>query len=242
MRFSTITALALPVLAVSAIEQESPLDQFKIQAQFYLDKVAAWIPSPNKAHTEQPGDVAPKSSGGKTLEILTLDNWDTTLYSKVPSASNKPEQWWVLVTGGNKTCFGHCGRVEAAFNETASIMAKSKDSPSMALLNCDNQPVLCNAWAAGPPNIYVFDILPKPAPVDVRVIHLNSTTVTVEDIVKLSSTFKDQPVYEGYFHPFDGPLAKYGVAVPLAWVLWVFSVVPSWLFMIGVSMLSRNIM
>jgi hypothetical protein len=40
---------------------------------------------------------------------------------------------------------GHCGKVETAFHETAGKFAGEADSPHMALLNCDNQPVLCNA-------------------------------------------------------------------------------------------------
>lgn len=83
-----------------------------------------------------------------------------------------------------------------------------------------------------------------PAPVDVRTFLMNATTTTVTDFTELhsSGSWKNAPVYEGYFHPFDGQLAQYGLAVPLGYVLWLFAVVPSWMFMIGISMISRNIM
>ena len=83
-----------------------------------------------------------------------------------------------------------------------------------------------------------------PAPVDIRTIYMNSTTTNVKTFTDLhsSKSWKEKALYEGYFHPFDGPLAEYGAAVPLAYVLWAFSVIPSWLFMIGISFVSRNIM
>jgi len=246
MRFSTISTLALPLLA-AATQQESPLDQLKTQAQFYFDKISAFLPSipnPNKAHGSNPVDAATAKVGGKALSILTLDNWKNTLYSSVKPSSSTPEEWWVLVTGGNKTCFGHCGNVEKAFNQSAAIFAAVPTAPHLALLNCDNQPVLCNSWAAGPPNLYIMHIAAPPAPVDIRIVHLNATTIDVKDITDLqtSGSWKEKPLYEGYFHPFDGPLAQYGLALPLGYIFWIFSVVPSWLFMIGVSFISRNIM
>lgn len=82
------------------------------------------------------------------------------------------------------------------------------------------------------------------APVDIRVKSLNATTTEVKTFTDLhaSKEWKAAPLYEGYFHPFDGPLAKYGVSVPLGYVLWAFAVVPSWMFMIGISFISRSIM
>lgn len=243
MRFSAISALALPLL-VSATQEESPLDQLKTQAQFYFDKFSAYIPSPNKAHGVNDIHETAAKVGGKTLDTLTLSNWKNTLYAPVKPASTKPEEWWVLVTGGNKTCFGHCGKIETAFNESSLLFSVDPTAPHMALLNCDNQPVLCNSWAAGPPNLYIIEVPVAPAPVDVRTFLMNATTTTVTDFTELhsSGSWKNAPVYEGYFHPFDGQLAQYGLAVPLGYVLWLFAVVPSWMFMIGISMISRNIM
>jgi len=243
MRLSSVSILALPLL-VAATQQESPLDQVKAQAQYYFNKFSSYIPNPNKAHSTVDAHAAAAKAGGKALHILTLNDWEDTIRGSVKPASSKPEEWWVLVTGGNKTCFGLCGTVETAFNETAALFSVNPTAPHLAYLNCDNQPVLCNSWGAGPPNLWVMDVTAKPAPVNVHIIHLNTTTTSVKTLTDLHSTksWKNKVAYEGYFHPFDGPLAQYGVAVPLGYFLWIFAVIPSWMFMIGISFISRNIM
>jgi len=243
MRFSAISILALPLLA-AATQPESPIDQIKAQAQYYFDKISSYIPSPNKAHTSVDAHAAAAKAGGKTLHILTLNDWEQTIRGSVKPASTKPEEWWVLVTGGNKTCFGHCGAVEAAFNETAALFAANPTAPHLAYLNCENQPVLCNSWGAGPPNLWILQVLPPPAKVDIRWLNLNTTTTTVKTFTDLHSTktWEKRPIYEGYFHPFDGQLAQYGLAVPLGYLFWVFGIIPSWLFMIGISFISRSVM
>ena len=52
------------------------------------------------------------------LPRLTLDNWKTVLRPSSTAASGpgEPEEWWILVTGRNKTCHGDCEPVETAFN------------------------------------------------------------------------------------------------------------------------------
>jgi len=243
MRFSTISTLALPLLA-AATQQESPLDQVKAQAQYYFDKISSYIPSPNKAYTTVDAHEAAAKVGGKTLHVLTLNNWEETIRGSVKPASSSPEEWWVLITGGNKTCFGHCGQVETAFNETALLLSVKPNAPHFGYINCDSQPVLCNSWAAGPPNLWIIDVAAPPAPVDIRLVNLNTTTTTVKTFTDLHSTkkYKNRAPYVGYFHPFDGQLAQYHVAVPLGYALWVMAIIPSWAFMILVSFISRNIM
>jgi hypothetical protein len=243
MRFSTISALALPLLA-AATQQESPFEQAKAQAQYYFDKISSYIPNPNKAHSDVAAHAAAAKAGGRALHIFTLDNWKDAIYSSVKPKSSTPEEWWVLTTGGNKTCFGHCGAIETAFNETAALFAANPSAPHLAYLNCDNQPVLCNSWGAGPPNVWVMHVPAPPAAVDIRILHLNTSTTTVKTFTELHSTksWKEKAPYEGYFHPFDGQLAQYGLAVPIGYFFWIFSVIPSWLFMIGVSFISRGIM
>jgi len=243
MRFSTISLAALPLLA-AATQQESPIEQAKAQAQYYFNKFSSYIPSPNQGHTVNDAHAAAAKAGGKALSILTLGDWKETILGSVKPTSSKPEEWWVLVTGGNKTCFGHCGQVETAFNETAALFALNPTAPHLAYLSCENQPVLCNSWGAGPPSLWIMHVAAPPAPVDIRTVYLNSTTTNVKTFTDLhsSKSWKEKPLYEGYFHPFDGPLAQYGLAVPLGYVFWVFAVVPSWMFMIGISFISRNIM
>ncbi|KAG9248185.1 hypothetical protein BJ878DRAFT_489383 [Calycina marina] len=243
MRFSTIGLAALPLI-VAATQQESPIDQFKNQAQYYANKFQSYIPNPSKSFTVDSAHAAAAKAGGKTLSILRLGDWRDIITSSVKPTRTTPEEWWVLVSGGNKTCFGHCGNVETAFNETAALFAANPTAPHLAYLNCENEPVLCNSWGVGPPTLWIMHVAAPPAPVDIHGVYLNATTTTVKTFTDLHSTesWKETPLYEGIFHPFNGPLAQYGLNVPLGYVLWVFAVVPSWLFMIGISFISRNIM
>lgn len=147
--------------------------------------------------------------------------------------------------GTNFYCLGHCGRVEAAFNQSAAKIALLPDAPHIGYINCDNQPILCNAWSAGAGSIWLFELLPEPAPVDIWMKRMNLSTTNPDDYLELYKTREDKSQFkkkEGYFHPFDGELAKYGVAVPVAYILWGLSVVPSWAMMLGVSFLSRTMM
>lgn len=238
MRFSSISLLALPLLTVAA--QESPLDQAKAQAQYWFDKVASYLPNPNVV---QPTQAEHSKTAGRPLHVLTLNNWEETIRSSVAPGSTTPEEWWVFVTG-NKTCFNRCQRAEAAFNETAARWSTDQKAPHLALLDCESQPVLCNSWGTGPLNLWKFEVLPPPAPVDVHTWNLNATTTTTKtfDELRTSKEWKEKPAYTGYFHPFDGPLAQYKVAVPLGYFLWIFSIIPSWAFMIIVSFFSRRMM
>ncbi|TAQ83664.1 hypothetical protein B7494_g8010 [Chlorociboria aeruginascens] len=239
MRFSTVSLLALPLLA-TASQQESPLEQAKAQAQYWFDKISSYIPNPNKEH---PVEDAAANIAGRTVKTLTLNNWESTIRSSVKPDSATPEEWWILLTGGNKTCFGLCHGVETAFNETAALWTVKPNTPHLALLNCDDQPVLCSSWGAGPPNLWMLQVPAPPAPVDIRIEYLNTTTTSIKTFTDLQSTgsWKQKHIYEGYFHPFDGPLAQFGLAVPVGYFFWVMSVVPSWIFMIGISFISRTI-
>jgi len=236
MRFSRTSILALPLLAAAA-QQQNPLDQVKETAQYYLDKVQSFIPHYNTYHA---AEAAAAKFGGSNIDILTIDNWQSVLKSSVKPASKGPEEWWVLLTG-NKSCHGMCATVNTAYNETALLFKVDPTAPNLAYVNCDYQPILCNSWAAGPASLWIFEV-GVTAPTPIHVVTLNTTTVSVKTFtdLKLSKSWKEKPAYEGYFHPFDGPLAQFGLAVPLGWVVWVFSIVPSWVFMISISFLSRT--
>jgi len=240
MRFASATILALPLLAAAA-QQQSPLDQVKEKAQYYFDKLSSFLPSPNLQH---PVDAAAAKLGGKNVKVLTIDNWKSTLQPSSRTYSESPEEWWVLITGGNKTCYRQCSKIETAFNETAAVFAATKSAPHLAYVNCDYQPILCNSWAAGPPTMWIFEVGAPGTPVDIRILNLNTTTTDAKMLIELHTkrSWLNKPKYDGYFHPFDGPIAKYGLAQPLAYVIWVFSVIPSWVFMIAISFLSRTMM
>jgi len=235
MRFSNTALLgALPLLVV-AEHQESPIDALKAQGQYYWDRLQSYFPS----------------SPIPTIDTFALDSWKNIIHSTPATSTSSvyaiTEEWFVLLTGGNKTCFGLCGQVESSFNESAALFALEPTHPNLAILNCDNQPILCNSWAAGPPSLYIFSI-PSLTLMDAQtplyIQSMNTSTTTPETYVELWKTgsYKEKDAYEGYFHPVDGPLAKFGVSVPMGYVLWVFSLVPSWAFMIIVSFVSRTLM
>ncbi|KAK7425272.1 hypothetical protein QQZ08_008293 [Neonectria magnoliae] len=240
MRFSSSALIAaLPALAAA---QDSPADQYKAQFQSFLGKVNSYIPNPG---AYDPVAALEAKTGAMKLSTLTLDNWLETLYEPTTEETTTPEEWWVLVTGRNKTCYGRCDKVENAFKETAAKFALLEQAPHMGLLNCDDQPILCNAWSTGTGNLYVFEMLRPPAHVDVYKKRLNMTTTTSEDLVNLfESGSKDEfnLQEDGWFHPIHGKAVENGLAVPFGYVMWAFGLVPSWAFMLIVSFVSRTMM
>lgn len=238
MRFSNsalLGAAALP-LFVLAEQQQSPLSNLKAQGLLYWDKIQSFLPS------------KPIPS----ISVLSIDTWKSILNSSPATSTSSgdaavKEDWFLLLTGGNKTCFGQCDVVEKSFNDSAALFAHESTHPNLAILNCDDEPILCNSWAAGPPSLYIFEI-PSISLVDAKTplyIHsLNTTTTTPETYVELwkNGDYKEKGVYEGYFHPIDGQVAKLGLDVVMGHGLYYFSLVPSWVFMIGVSFLSRTMM
>ncbi|KAF4126360.1 hypothetical protein GMORB2_0096 [Geosmithia morbida] len=236
MRFSLSTAVAaLPALAAA---QESPLEQYQAQFQNFVSNFGSYVPSPAR-HDAAAAHAA--KTGPMKLHVLTLDTWKDTLYEPVQAGATTPEEWWVFTTGGNKTCFGQCGRAELAFNETATrFAAQPTPHPHMGLLNCEDQPILCNAWSAGVGSIWAFDMLPEPAPVNIYKKRLNLTSVTSDDIAALQGNRDQFVLLESFWHPFNGKAAELGVAVPLAYTLWLFNLLPNWAFMLAISMFSRT--
>lgn len=111
MRFSTTALLALPVLASAAAE--SPLQQYKAKFQNFLSNLGAAIPSPGRV-VDEATDAASTAAAGKAkkvvepkkIETLTLENWKDTLFGPVQADATGPEEWLVLLTGRNKTCYG----------------------------------------------------------------------------------------------------------------------------------------
>ena len=79
-----------------------------------------------------------------------------------------------------------------------------------------------------------------------HIVYLNMTTTTVGDITSIPSSGKaryaEQEEYTGVLHPFDGTLAKYKLLTPMGYALWILGSTPSWLMMIGISFVSRQIM
>lgn len=108
MRVVSLVA-ALPALA--AAQAQIPLGD---QVKGWFDKVKSFVPSTPQAAVPPVENVAQKAAGKiaeKVVTPLTLDNWKSVLE---PSA--QPQEWLVMLTGGNKTCLGRCGQPETAWN------------------------------------------------------------------------------------------------------------------------------
>lgn len=248
--------LALPALA-SAQQQAPLMDQLKgwfdkaTQAvQGLQASASSAVPNaPAMSDIPNPVNAAAAQVASLSVDRLTLENHQQLLKTGAATASPGIEELMLFITGGNKTCFGLCDHAETEWNKSVPLIAASRNAPKLAVLNCETDPVLCNAWAAGPPSVFYF-LLPQPLPdqsspaTTVHEIPLNRTDVTSAEIVALVSEgkYKETAPYEGVFHPFDGHLAKFGVGIPFGYAVYYFSLVPSWMMMVGISFFTRNFM
>ena len=252
MRASHSLILALlPTLTLSA--EQIPLTE---KATGWFNKAKSYVPTAAKSPI---GSSAAKVAA-EIITPITRENWESELSPTTDSdarriakgksaAATGPDTWLVLITGGNKTCHGHCTGVEQAFNESAALLAADPSSPKLGLLNCDREAILCGIWAANVPTLWHIE---RPIPAadqsrastTIRIIHVNTTTITAQEIVQIHTqkSYLDAPAYVGAFHPFDGWLARYQLNKAVGYVLFGVSAVPSWAFMIVVSMVSRQFM
>lgn len=109
MRLIQVLALA-PALAL-AQEQVPLADRF----QGWLDKAKAYLPTATPvvpATVEEVQKVVEqKKIQAKPVTQLNLTNWESIL-----EPASDPQDWFVFVTGGNKTCFGRCDQADKSFN------------------------------------------------------------------------------------------------------------------------------
>ena len=105
--------------------------------------------------------------------------------------------------------------------------------------------MLCYSWAASAPSIWHL-LIPRAqnASIDVRAVPVNASTVTAAGLVQmhLEKSWRDVDLYDGAFHPFDGWLAQWNLAVPVGQAYALFARVPTWSIMVAVSFLSRVVM
>ena len=139
---------------------------------------------------------------------------------------------------------GHCEKVEKAFNASAARFSLLPKAPHMALINCDDQPVLCNSWSASSGTVWAIDMVPPPSPVEIYRKRMNLTSTTDQTFVDLYKKGDKEgwTYHDGYFHPFNGPLAKNGLSVPIGYFFYFFNAIPSWAMMLVVSFFSRSMM
>jgi len=238
-------ALALALPALSAAQAQNPLLD---QAQAWFVKAKSYIPTSVYDAAADPVGASAFKIAAKNVTPLTMANYEAFL-TPDPNSSKSPQEYMVFVSGGNKTCGGHCVKVEKEWNETASIFAADPTAPRLGYINCDVQGVLCATWTAKPPTIWhiqrpVAHADQSTPASTIHINYLNVTETTVGDMVALHSGKKYETgmIYEGYFHPFDGPLAKAGVNKIVGYIMFGFGLVPSWAFMLVISMVSRSVM
>ncbi len=242
MRLTTPVLIILPALAAARQQQQIPLVD---TLQSWFEKAKAYLPAAATAPILSTTTSAKKAAAAITITPLTEETWQSVLSPPSSPLSSGPETWMIFVSG-NKTCYGQCAGLESAWNETAAIFAAEPTSvPKLGYINCDTSPVLCAIWYATPPSVWHVQLPQQAAEATtVHIVPLNSTTTTARDLVKVhtTKTYEKTPVYEGVFHPFDGLLARFGIAKPVGYVLYGFGLMPSWAVMIGISFISRNLM
>ncbi|KAL2862893.1 uncharacterized protein BJX67DRAFT_289079 [Aspergillus lucknowensis] len=239
MRFIPLLAV-LPALAVA--QEQVPLAD-RVQGWFNMAKSYLPTATPVVPVAEKVVEPAKQVIQEKTITPFNSSNWESLL-----EPAQSPQDWLLFITGGNKTCFGRCGRAEKSFNESLPLFAADPTSPNLGYLDCESNQLLCSTWSVVAPSVWYFKV-PQAQPEErpstpLYLVYVNSTTVTPETIYKIHSekTYENRPAYDGAFHPTDGWLAKYGLFVPLGYVIYGFGIVPSWLFMILISMASRTMM
>ncbi|MCJ1309051.1 hypothetical protein MMC25_002706 [Agyrium rufum] len=253
---ATFTALVLPAVVLS--QAQKPLqDQINDGVQDFISKAKSYLPFLQTV-ASNPIDTAASRLAAKSVTTVTLDNWKEVLTpspGNANSADHVPaiEPYMLLFSGGNKSCFGQCEQLEHAWHEAVVAIAAMSKHPQLRYANCDDQPIFCSIWFAGPPAVWYIQrpvssskqiADQSPATTQINPVTLNTTTVTAKEIIDIytKETWKEKPVYEGYWHPFDGEFAKTGLNYILGYTFYGFGVVPSWMIMITVSFLSRSLM
>lgn len=108
MHVFLILSLALPLFVAAQVQK--PL---KEKAQGWFDKAKSYIPT---AAATAPIDAGAAKVADKVATKLNAGNWQSTLSSSSSVPHEGPEEWMILVTGGNKSCYGQCTQVERAWN------------------------------------------------------------------------------------------------------------------------------
>ncbi|CAD6590931.1 MAG: hypothetical protein ASARMPRED_005109 [Alectoria sarmentosa] len=243
-------ALALPALAAAQNIQKPLIEQAGDWLYSIRDYIATNVPTTMPAvPTAVKSPVAASAAKIAALKVtsLTMDNYESEL-TPDPNSAKSPQEWMVFISGGNKTCGGVCDRLEREWNETASVLAADPTAPNLAYVNCDKQGVLCSTWMAKPPTLWHIQrpVAQADQSTPASTIHINYFNVThstVGDMVAIHSgkKYEEGILYEGWFDPFDGQLAKLGVNKAVGYALFGIGMVPSWAFMIVISMVSRTI-
>jgi len=114
MRFTSSLVALLPAVALA--QEQIPLAD---RVQGWFNKAKAMIPT---AVPAEPMVKLAEKVSEKRVTPVTLDNWQSIL-----EPASDAQDWYIFVTGGNKTCFGRCEHAEKAFN--VSLCSTSASSP-----------------------------------------------------------------------------------------------------------------
>ncbi|KKY22172.1 putative pth2 family peptidyl-trna hydrolase [Phaeomoniella chlamydospora] len=149
----------------------------------------------------------------------------------------------------------------AAKRKSVPILSAISNSPNFGIIDCERQGLLCTTWGAGVPSLYLFQI-PVAAPDQTQQVTplyikpLNTTSVNTAEIVKFyaeqeyltktvdekTGTETEKYRYDGIYHPINGQLKVFGLLHPVGYLIYGFSQIPSFVIMILISFVSRNIM
>src|ERR1700761_28512 len=104
MHLSSILLL-LPILVTA---DQQPL---KDKAAGWFDKAKSYVSGAADALPD-PIDAGASVVAGSVVEKINIRNWQRKLSPK----PDGEEEWMVYLTGGNKTCYGKCGPMNALWN------------------------------------------------------------------------------------------------------------------------------
>jgi PTH2 family peptidyl-tRNA hydrolase len=109
-----IPLLAL-VPALAAAQEQVPLAD---RVQGWFNKAKSYLPTatPVVPVAEKVFEAPKKVIQEKSVTPFNASNWESLL-----DPATTAQDWLVFITGGNKTCFGRCGKAEKSFNVSLSI-------------------------------------------------------------------------------------------------------------------------
>jgi len=104
------TSLLTSLLFGAALAQEAQIP-LKDKAAGWFDKAKSYIPSVTPS-VPNPIDAGAAAVADRKVVRINIRNYQRLLKPKIEAE----EEWLVYLTGGNKTCFGRCGKADAAWN------------------------------------------------------------------------------------------------------------------------------
>jgi len=106
MKTSILASLLVGVAL--AQDAQTPLME---KAAGWFDKAKSYIPSGTPS-IPNPIDAGAAAVEDKQVTRINIRNYQRLLKPKLEGE----EEWLIYLTGGNKTCFGRCGKTNAAWD------------------------------------------------------------------------------------------------------------------------------